>query len=314
MSNLIFFGTPDFAVRCLQALHDFCAHNSHKLVGVVCQPDKPAQRGQHLMPPPVKELALSLNLPVWQPAKITPEFTAWFKEQNIDLAVVVAYGKILPQALLDASKLGFINVHASLLPRWRGAAPIQRAIEAGDTETGVCIMNLVAELDAGEIYETAKIKINPEETSGELFERLSALGSQTLVKALPSILNQTAVKIPQPEMGVTYAHRLKKEEALINWSKTTQELVDFCRAMQPWPGCYSFYQGKKIKLFGAVPLSSCWRGVRGEGQILELGDSLVITTADGASAFTEGQLEGKRRMPMSSLLNGFSMQVGEYLC
>lgn len=310
MSNLIFLGTPDFAVPCLQALYDFCAQHSHKLVGIVCQPDKPAQRGQHLMAPPVKELALSLNLPVWQPPKITPDFTAWFEEQNIDLAVVVAYGKILPQALLDASRLGFVNVHASLLPRWRGAAPIQRAIEAGDTETGVCIMNLVAEMDAGEIYETAQISIKPDETSGELFERLSDLGAQTLIRVLPSILNQMLLKKAQPEIGVTYAHKVKKEEALIDWSKSAQELVNHCRAMQPWPGCHSFYKGKKIRLFDACFVA----GDGKKGQILKAGDNLVIATGSGAIAFSEGQLEGKRRMPMTSLLNGFSMQVGEHLC
>ncbi len=310
MSNLIFFGTPDFALPCLQALHDFCREHSHRLVGVVCQPDKPAERGHHLKAPPVKDLALSLNLPVWQPLQITSDFINWFQEQHIDLAIVVAYGKILPQALLDASQLGFINVHASLLPRWRGAAPIQRAIQAGDTETGVCIMNLVAKLDAGEIYETAKTKIKPEETSGELFERLASLGAQTLVKALPGILNQTLAKKAQPETGVTYAHRLKKEEALVDWSKSTEELVNHCRAMQPWPGCHSFYHGKKIRLFGGVPAVAFAQA----GEILEAGDKLVVATANGAIAFTEAQLEGRRRMSIRNLLNGFSMQVGEYLC
>jgi methionyl-tRNA formyltransferase len=305
MPNLIFFGTPDFAVPCLEALRDY------NVVGVVCQPDKPAERGQQLKAPPVKELALQLGLPVYQPAKITPDFIEWFKQQNIDLAIVVAYGKILPQALLDASRLGFINVHASLLPRWRGAAPIQRAIEAGDTETGVCIMNLVAEMDAGEIYETAKTPIRPDETSGELFERLSALGAETLLKALPGILNQTLPKIAQPTEGVTFASKVKKEEALIDWSKSAEELVNHCRAMQPWPGNYCFYKGKKIRLFGAE--ISAGEGVK-PGRILQAGDTLVVQTGSGAIAFTEGQLEGKRRMPMASLLNGFSMHPGDDLC
>lgn len=312
MSNLIFFGTPDFAVPCLEALRGY------NIVGVVCQPDKPAERGQHMKAPPVKELALQLGLPVYQPAKITPDFIEWFKAQNIDLAIVVAYGKILPQALLDASKLGFINVHASLLPRWRGAAPIQRAIEAGDTETGVCIMNLVAEMDAGEIYETAKTPIKPDETSGELFERLSALGAETLVKALPGILGQTLPKIAQPQEGVTFAPKVKKEEALIDWSKSAEELVNHCRAMQPWPGCHSFYKGKKIRLFGARHYpwiaTSATPPRNDAGQILETGDKLIVATGSGIIAFTEGQLEGKRRMPMASLLNGFSMHPGDHLC
>lgn len=312
MSNLMFFGTPNFAVPSLQILHEFCQNNGHRLLGVVCQADKPAQRGQHLTAPPVKELALKLQLPVWQPMKITPNFIAWFQEQQVDLSVVVAYGKILPQNLLDSSKLGFINVHASLLPRWRGAAPIQRAIQAGDTKTGVCIMNLVAQMDAGEIYQTAETEIKPNETSGELFERLSKLGAETLLQALPGILGKKLPKLAQSPIGITYAHKLHKEEALIDWNKTAAELVNFCRAMQPWPGCHSFYQGKKIKLFGAYELSETNK--KGEkGQIIEAGDQLVIATAKGLIAFQEGQLEGKRRMPIPSLLSGFSIHVGEHL-
>lgn len=310
MSNLIFFGTPDFAVPSLRALHQFCLSQGHNLVGVVCQPDKPAERGQCLKAPAVKECALELGLPVWQPVKITPDFVNWFKEQEIKLGVVVAYGKILPQSLLDASKLGFINVHGSLLPRWRGAAPIQRAIEAGDAETGVCIMNLVAELDAGEVYQTAVTPIGPHETSGELFERLSELGAQTLVNALPGILNQSLAKQAQSELGITYAHRLKKEEAQINWKKSALELVNHARAMQPWPGCYTVYHGKKIKLFGAQEIAR----EGSVGQILELGDKLVVGAGAGAVGFSEAQLEGKRRMRIKDLLNGFSMQVGDDLC
>ncbi|MEI6791434.1 MAG: methionyl-tRNA formyltransferase, partial [Myxococcaceae bacterium] len=218
--------------------------------------------------------------------------------------------KSLPQSLLDSSKLGFINVHASLLPRWRGAAPIQRAIQAGDAKTGVCIMNLVAELDAGEVYQTAEIDITPEETSGELFEKLSILGAETLIKALPGILNQTLPKVVQSQTGITYARKVKKEEALIDWSRSAQELVDHCRAMQPWPGCHSFYQGKKIRLFGAFLMA----GEGEKSQIIELGDNLVVATGKGLIAFREAQLEGKRRMPISSLLNGFSMHLGEHLC
>ena len=316
MSQILFLGTPDFAACSLQALFDFCQQNQHTLLGAVCQPDRPAERGQHLKAPPVKTLALKLGLAVWQPDKITPDLIDWFQKQQIDLAVVVVYGKILPKSLLGAAKLGFVNVHPSLLPRWRGAAPIQRAIQAGDTQTGVCIMNLVPEMDAGEIYDSIQIPIEPQETSGELFDRLAVIGADLLVKTLPGILNQKTPKIAQSQTGITYAHKLKKEEALIDWNKSALELVNHYRAMQPWPGVYGFYQGRKIRLFEAEisPSSSLSKGQIRPGQIEELGDKLVVGTGEGLIAFGEAQLEGKRRMPIRDWLNGFSMQVGGYLC
>ncbi len=319
MANIIFFGTPDFAERCLEHVHAFAEQSNHKLIGVVCQPDKPSERGQQMHAPAVKVLAEKLGFPVWQPPKITLEFIEWFETQKIDLAIVVAYGKILPERLLKASRLGFVNVHGSLLPRWRGAAPIQRAIEAGDAETGVCIMNLVPEMDAGEVYMTAKTPIEANETSGELFERLSKLGAETLIKALPGILNGTLPKIPQPDSGITHARKVTKEEASIDWTQSAEQIHNKCRAMQPWPGSYTNYQGKKLRLFKSSPLSTEWKGVGSEvseraGQILELGDTLVVATGNGALAFQEAQLEGRRRMDIQSLLNGFQMQVGELLC
>ncbi|MES2504313.1 MAG: methionyl-tRNA formyltransferase [Myxococcota bacterium] len=317
MSNLIFFGTPDFAVPSLQALYEFCQKKGDRLLGVVCQPDKAADRGQKLHAPAIKTLAEQLGLTVWQPEKMTPEFIDWFLSQNVDLAVVVAYGKILPKRLLDASRLGFVNVHGSLLPRWRGAAPIQRAVEAGDGETGVCIMNLVPEMDAGEVYLTAKTPIGVQETSGELFERLAPFGADALIQALPGILNGTLGKIPQPEAGVTHAPKVRKDEALIDWTLSAAKLVNHCRAMDPWPGSYSHYQGKKLRLFGGESLdpgSVAGMTAGAAGQILMLGDRLVIAVRDGAVAFSEAQLEGRRRMPIRDLMNGFEMQVSEYLC
>ncbi len=316
MANIIFFGTPDFAVSSLEHIHDFAKREGHSLVGVVCQPDKPSERGHQIHKPATKLLAEQLGLAVWQPGKITPDFIDWFETQKIDLAIVVAYGKILPERLLKASRLGFVNVHGSLLPRWRGAAPIQRAIEAGDSETGVCIMNLVPEMDAGEVYMTAKTAIEANETSGELFERLAKLGAETLIKALPGILNETLPKIPQPELGITHARKVTKEEASIDWSQSAEQIHNKCRAMHPWPGSYTNYQGKKIRLFGSEPLTPALshKGRGREGQILELGDTLVVATGNGAIAFHEAQLEGRRRMDIRSLLNGFQMKVGELLC
>ncbi|MBH1988776.1 MAG: methionyl-tRNA formyltransferase [Myxococcaceae bacterium] len=306
MARIIFLGTPDFAVPSLRELDRFCRSQQHELLGVICQPDKPAQRGQALQAPAVKTAAVELQLPVWQPSKITSDFVPWFREQKIDLGVVVAYGKILPQSLLDSASQGFVNVHGSLLPRWRGAAPIQRAIEAGDRETGVCIMKLVAEMDAGGIYHTVKTPIGEAETAGELFARLSEMGACALIDALPGILEGRLKPVEQPLEGVTHAARLRKEESDIDWSRPAEELAHRCRALLPWPGCSSFYEGKRIKLFEPKQV----QGQGKPGQILEVGDALVIATGAGAIAFSEAQLDGKRRMSIRELKNGFLLVPG----
>ncbi|MBL4818523.1 MAG: methionyl-tRNA formyltransferase [Deltaproteobacteria bacterium] len=334
MSKLIFFGTPDFAVLCLAAAHEFARSHGHELVGLVCQPDKPSNRGHKTHPPATKVKAEELGLKVWQPERIKSDWIDCFAEQNIDLGIVVAYGKILPGRLLSSSRLGFVNVHASLLPRWRGAAPIQRAIEAGDAETGVSIMHLVPEMDAGDVYEIAKMPIGPDDTSGSLFEKLALLGAETLIKCLSEILDGSLKAAPQPQEGITFANKVQKEEAHINWNQSAEQIVNHVRAMQPWPGSYGVYGGKKLRLFGAQIVMPAKAGIQnrspGEldpslrwddkyeslqpGQIVGLGNKLIVQTRHGWVGFSEAQLEGKRKMPISSLLNGFEMKVGETLC
>lgn len=311
MSNIVFFGTSSFSVPFLRIVHKFCQDHNHCLTGVVCQPDKPSMRGQDLREPIIKKIANELNICVWQPEKITFEWIDWFKKKNITIAVVVSYGKILPKNLIDAADLGFINVHASLLPRWRGASPIQRAIEAGDSETGICIIDLISKLDSGPIYYQEKIPIGERETSEDLSNRLATLGSHALINILPDILQKKIKKIDQSSLGISYAHRLQKEDGLIEWNSSAIQIINKVRAMHPWPGSYTFYKNRRIKLFSAKLGNSNLKA--NPGQIIEIGKKLVISTGNGQVEFSYAQLNGKSKMPIKDLLNGFLIKVGDYL-
>ena len=318
MAQLAFFGTPTFALSSLQEVANFCHAQGHTLCMVVCQPDQPSQRGQKRNAPPVKALAQTLNIPVFQPTtlkKDTPDgdlFFEQFKSAHIDLAIVVAYGKLIPKRFLDLPRCGFINVHGSLLPRWRGAAPIQRALEAGDEETGVSIMSLVPELDAGDVYQKKHLTILQSDDSESLFQKLSVLGAQTLIECLPGILSQTLPKTPQDPTGVTYAPMLQKQEGQINFNLPAKQVVNHCRAMQPWPGNFTTHNGKVIRLFNPslvdenTPHSN-------PGLVLEISPQLVIAAKQGALSFAEAQLEGKKRLPMKEFLNGYALQRGNLL-
>lgn len=314
MARLAFFGTPDFAVPSLEALLHF---DAHEVVCVVCQPDRPRGRGKSVQPPPVKVCAQNANLPVLQPVTLkkgTPEGDAFhtaFQKLQVDLAVVTAYGRIIPRRILATPTRGFVNVHASLLPRWRGAAPIQRAIEAGDRETGVCLMDMVYELDAGDVYAQAQVAIAPDETSAELTTRLASLGKEMLIQHLDDLLAGRLDKKPQNENEVNYAHMLKKEEGKLNWHRPTREIMNHVRAMHPWPGSYTTFGGEVLKLFApdAVSVSD----VKSPGTVLENTPRLVVATEDGAIAFGEGQFPGKKRMPMDVLMRGKEIPVGSVL-
>jgi methionyl-tRNA formyltransferase len=319
MAHLAFFGTPEFAVPSLLGLHRFCQTHGHTLALVVCQPDKPSHRGKQMHEPPVKTFAKEHGLTVLQPITLkkgTEEGDAFFEtlqKANIDLAVVVAYGRILPQRLLDLPTRGFVNVHASLLPRWRGAAPIQRAIEAGDAVTGVSIMDLVLELDAGDVYTTATMPIDPEDDSQTLSPKLAQLGQETLVNCLPRILDGSLAKTPQPHEGVTYAHMLAKKDGEINWQDSAQTIVNRARAMQPWPGSYTLHQGKVIRLFKPSFAANQTHEQALPGLVLQNQPALVVQAGQGQVAFLEGQLEGKKRLPMRELLNGYPLEKGNLL-
>lgn len=311
MPNIIFFGTSNFAIPFLRVVNDFCQDYGSHLLGVVCQPNKPSMRGHITKDQPIKKIAAELNLCVWQPETFTTEWIEWFKEKKISLAVVVSYGKILPKNLIVSADLGFINVHASLLPRWRGAAPIQRAIEAGDLETGICIIDLIPKLDSGAIYYQEKVFIDKQETSEDLSCRLAAIGSNALKNVMPQILEKKIIKIDQSPSGITYAHRLQKEDALIKWKNSAEQIVNHVRAMYPWPGSHVFYKNKRIKLFFATVHNLNLKG--NPGQIVEIGEKLIVCSGNGQVGFSHAQLDGRRIMPVKDLLNGFPVKLGDYL-
>jgi methionyl-tRNA formyltransferase len=248
--HIVFFGTPSFAVPSLDALAD----STHELVGVVTQPDKPRGRGQHVSASPVKARADALGIPVWQPDKLRDEsFLSTMRGLNADLGVVAAYGKILPESLLQIPRFGMINVHASLLPRHRGAAPIQRAIMDGDAETGVTIMRVVKALDAGAMMLAESTPIEPNETGGELEARLATLGARLLMMVVDQIERGKAVEVPQDDSQATYAARILKPDGAIQWDRPAQAIHDQVRALSPWPRAYTFLDGARYVVHATRP-------------------------------------------------------------
>ncbi len=290
-------GTPDFAVSALDALHRV----GHEIAAVYTQPPRPANRGR-LTPSPVQLRAEALGLQVRTPERLKGEAEqAEFAALNLDCAVVAAYGLILPQPILDAPRLGCLNIHASLLPRWRGAAPVQRAILAGDKETGVTIMQMERGLDTGPMLSEARISIG-RETAGELTQNLAELGAQLLLETLERMPAAT----PQPEEGVTYAHKIDKAEARIDWAASAEEIDRLVRAMQPSPGAWFESGGQRVKLIAALPAPQ--NGDPGH----YLGDALVAAGSGSLSLVTV-QPEGRPRMPAADWLRGRRLQPGEPL-
>ncbi|HEY4221602.1 MAG TPA: methionyl-tRNA formyltransferase [Myxococcota bacterium] len=312
MQRLAFFGTPELAAVQLRALLD----SKHEVVLVVAQPDRPKGRGQKLEPPPTKALALERGIAVAQPEtlkKDTPSgdvFHALFREARIDLAVVAAYGRILPQRILDIPRLPFVNVHGSLLPRWRGAAPIQRCIEAGDRETGVCLMHMVKELDAGDVYARATCPVDDTDDSESLTVKVANLGASLLRENLDALLANALARSPQSSEGVTYAHQLEKAEGKIDFARGKRFVRDHARAMHPWPGAFTSWNGEVLKLFS--PRAA--HGTAAPGVVLGTADgSLVVGTGDGAVAFLEAQLPNKKRMPITEFVRGRPLAEGTVL-
>lgn len=311
MARLAFFGTPALAATQLEAL----LASRHEVVLVVAQPDRPAGRGKQLQAPPTKALALARGVEVAQPEtlkKDTPSgeaFFALFSGKHIDLAVVAAYGRIIPRRLLDLPPRGFVNVHASLLPRWRGAAPIQRSIEAGDTETGVCLMHMVPELDAGDVYAKAVVPIAADDDGDTLTHKVAAAGAALLGEHLDALVAGALPRVPQPAEGVTYAEQLEKDEGRIDWGKDARRVVDHARAMHPWPGAFTSLGAEVLKLF--APTLATGRGAPGE--VLSSADGLVVACGEGAVRFAEAQLPNKRRMPVAELVRGRPIAPGTRL-
>ena len=288
--KIIFMGTPEFSVPVLEALHQ-----RHEIVAVYCQPPRPAGRGKADRPSPVQTRAVALGLPVRHPVSLRSEDAVLdFAALGADVAVVVAYGLILPQAVLDAPRLGCLNIHASLLPRWRGAAPIHRAIMAGDRETGVCIMQMEAGLDTGPVLMREAVEIGAEETTADLHDRLSALGARLILQALDQL---PLPAVPQPSEGVTYAAKIDKAEARVDWTRPALDVDRLIRGLSPFPGAWVDVKGERVKLLR----SRLSEGRGAPGQVLR---GFTIACGDGAIEITEAQREGKRPMPALEVLRG----------
>lgn len=291
--KIIFMGTPEFSVPILKALSQH-----HEIIAVYCQPPRPAGRGKADRASPVQQCAEDLGLPVFHPVSLrSAEAQQAFAALEADLAVVVAYGLILPQAVLDQPRLGCLNIHASLLPRWRGAAPIHRAIMAGDTETGVCIMQMEAGLDTGPVLAREATAIGVEDTTADLHDRLSMIGARLITATIDRLPLQA---IPQSEQGVTYATKIDKAEARVDWSMPAAMVDRQIRGLSPFPGAWCEINGERVKLLR----SRLSTGSGAAGQVL---DGLRIACGDGAVEITLAQREGKRPMSAADILNGLKM-------
>jgi len=304
--RLVFFGTPRFAVPTLEAL----LSSRHEVVGVVTQPDRPRGRGQRVTPSPVKALAASRELPVQQPSTLRDPVTATdLAAWRPDLGVVAAYGQIIPQAHLAVPRFGMINVHPSLLPKFRGAAPVHRAVIAGDTETGVTIMRVAARLDSGAMFARTTRPIGPEETSDAVEDDLAVIGAHLLVEVVDAIADGTAHEEPQDERLATYAARLTKDEGLIDWTLPASRIHDRVRGLFPWPHAYTFVDGRRVIVWRSVPRPDT--GAATPGTVLHAGgDGLHVATGDGALTLLELQSEGGRPLPVAEFLRGHAIQPG----
>lgn len=305
--KIIFAGTPEFAAVALRAL----IAAGHDIPLVLCQPDRPAGRGMKLKPGPVKETALAQGLPVHQPASLKDEAARQpILEAAAEVMVVAAYGLILPQVVLDMPRLGCINIHASLLPRWRGAAPIQRAIEAGDSETGITIMRMDAGLDTGPMLASYPLPIGPEDTAASLHDALAELGGQAVVETLARLAAGEVQAKPQDNALATYAAKISKDEAAIDWRLDAPRVARCIRAFNPFPGASTTWQGSTLKIWRARPVDGSGK----PGQVLALGpDGIRVACGQGAVALLEVQAAGGKRLPAPAFLAGHAMTAGDVL-
>ena len=301
--RIVFMGTPDFAVSALARIIDH-----HEVVAVYCQPARPAGRGQQDRPSPVETFATARNIPVRTPRSLkSKDAQDEFAGLNADVAVVAAYGLILPQAVLDAPKHGCVNIHASLLPRWRGAAPIQRAIMAGDSETGVTIMKMDAGLDTGAMLLTGTVPITDTTTAGALHDALAVCGGDLIIKALDGIASGTLTATPQPEAGVTYAAKIDKAEARIDFAKPARDVARHINGLSPFPGAWFAHGPERIKVLTAEIATM-------QGAVAcVLDDQLTIGCATGAVRLTTVQRAGRGPAPAEAFLRGYSLPKGTSL-
>jgi len=309
----IFFGTPAFAVPSLDALTA-----SADVVGVVCQPDRPVGRGLTLTPPPVKARAQELGLPVLQPTKLrTGEFAAWVRAQGADLALVVAYGRILPKDVLSSTRLGFVNVHASLLPRYRGAAPITWAVVNGDAETGITLMLLDEGMDTGDMLSTSRTPIGPDETAGELSDRLALLGAEIVRAQLSPFVRGELPRVPQRSDQATLAPMLEKKDGRVDWSAAGLAVHNRIRGMSPWPGAFTQLETKTVKLLESrfVGLTRSEPVTPGTVLVADKSRVLVASGPEGHDAveLVRVQLEGRKPVTASDWVKGRGVHEGDVL-
>jgi methionyl-tRNA formyltransferase len=310
----LFFGTPEIAVPALRTL----AETTH-VVGLVAQPDRPAGRGLAVQPVPTKRLAEELGIPVHQPTKVkTPDFAEWVRDRGADVAVVMAYGRILPPAVLAAPRLGCVNLHASLLPRHRGAAPITWAIADGDTETGVCLMQMDEGMDTGPVFSERRVAITADDTAATLADKLAALASALVREDLPKILAGTLTASPQPTEGVTHARMLQKTDGLLDFARPATELHARVRAMTPWPGAYTSIDGKTLKVREVAVAAELIEGAATAdvppGTVVVADKSgIVVACGQGALRLLVGQLEGRKALTGPELVAGRAVRPGSIL-
>ena len=308
--KLIFAGTPDFAAQALRAL----ILAKHEILLVLTQPDRPSGRGMKQQASPVKIVAEKAGIPVFQPPSLkAAEAQAYLQKLDADLMIVAAYGLILPQAVLDFPRYGGLNIHASLLPRWRGAAPIQRAILAGDSQTGIAIMQMAAGLDTGDVWQMRALPILPNDSAGSLHDKLAKLGAEMIVETLsdaPFILGKTPT--PQTQAGISYAHKIEKSEALINWQLSADELVRQIRAFNPFPGAFSTLNNQPIKIWQAVLASSANIPENTAPGTIVLADkeAIIVACGQGALSLTELQKAGSRRLTVHEFQAGKPLLAG----
>ena len=304
--RIAFAGTPEFALPALQALTE----SGHQIVGVLTRPDRPRGRGRQIAPSPVKEAALTFGLPISQPESLaSPEGRAALETWRPELLVVVAYGLILPAIVLRLPERGCLNIHASLLPRWRGAAPIQRAILAGDTETGISIMQMDSGLDTGPVLLERRIPIERTATSGTLHERLAKLGADGLLEALREIVAGTSHPRPQPVEGATYAQKISKSEALIDWRANASAIERQIRAFNPWPGAETRLGGEPLRVLGAHTEDSEDKAEPGTVTAIRR-DAILVRCGDGRLALTELQRPGRNRLSAADFVSGGRLAPG----
>ena len=305
--KIVFMGTPDFAVGTLHAL----AESEHEILAVVTQPDKPKGRGKALQPTPVKEEAMRYGIPVYQPKKVREEeFQVVLRELNPDLIVVVAFGQLIPKSILELPRYGCVNVHASLLPKYRGAAPIQWAVIDGEKESGVTIMKMDEGLDTGDMIAKNVVPLAADETGGSLFDKLSQVGAQLLLDTIPALEEGTVVCEKQPEESPTpYAAMLNKKMGLIDWSQDASVIECLIRGLNPWPSAYTYLKGKTLKIWQAKVVEK--QHEEEPGTIIEVDKKhLVVACKTNALLIERLQLEGKKQMETEAFLRGYAIETG----